>query len=183
LANIIDMEKNMDNYILFFDQVEPDNLELVGRKCLNLSELYKKRFPVPFGFCVTSAAYEDFLSINKVDAHIQDLKQALQQKKKFASEILEKIRSLIIDSPFPATISRPIEDAYSALTKKNVKEVAVRSSAVLEDSEARSLAGQHQTFLCIKDKLSFLESIKKCWASLRDCESILDARHGAPLRQ
>jgi len=156
----------MDNYVLFFDQVEPNNLELVGRKCLNLSELYKKRFPVPFGFCVTSAAYEDFLAINKVDTHIRDLKQALQQKKKFDPEILEKIRSLIIDSPFPATISRPIEDAYSTLTKKNIKEVAVRSSAVLEDSEALSFAGQHQTFLCIKDKRAFLESIKNCWASL-----------------
>jgi len=48
-------------YILFFNQIDKDDLPLVGGKGANLGEMTKAGFPVPNGFAVTVAAYDAFL--------------------------------------------------------------------------------------------------------------------------
>ena len=50
--------------------------------------------------------------------------------------------------------------------------VAVRSSAVGEDSEDLSAAGQNETFLGCKGKTSILQALLKCWASLFSFQSV-----------
>src|ERR1700737_1334901 len=43
--------------------------------------------------------------------------------------------------------------------------VAVRSSAVAEDLDEASFAGQYETVLGVAGELQVLEAVKKCWAS------------------
>jgi pyruvate,water dikinase len=45
-------------YVIPFDELRLDQVELVGGKCANLGELTQAGFPVPPGFAVTTAAYE-----------------------------------------------------------------------------------------------------------------------------
>jgi pyruvate,water dikinase len=45
-------------YVVWFDQLGRDQVELVGGKCANLGELTGAGFPVPPGFAVTTHAYE-----------------------------------------------------------------------------------------------------------------------------
>lgn len=58
--------------IRFFDSPDSDISE-VGGKAKNLSEMYSEGFPVPPGFVVTVAAYEEFISENGRRKRIMDL--------------------------------------------------------------------------------------------------------------
>lgn len=49
---------------------------------------------------------------------------------------------------------------------------AVRSSAIGEDSDDASSAGQNETFLGLRNLDEVLESVKKCWASLFTYQSV-----------
>lgn len=67
-----------------------------------------------------------------------------------------------INQSLPANIQNEILQAFDNL---GAERVAVRSSAVAEDSTASSWAGQLETCLNVtRDNL--FESIKKCWASM-----------------
>lgn len=50
--------------------------------------------------------------------------------------------------------------------------IAVRSSAIGEDSDDASAAGQNATFLGVSSLEETLEAIKKCWASLYTYQSV-----------
>lgn len=70
--------------------------------------------------------------------------------------------------PLAAPLRSAIERAYSELGKKCGVEapgVAVRSSAMDEDSGGASFAGMHDTFLNIAGPDAVLEAIQKSWAS------------------
>lgn len=49
---------------------------------------------------------------------------------------------------------------------------AVRSSAIGEDSEETSAAGQNSTYLGVKDANDVVKSVAKCWASLFSHQSV-----------
>lgn len=49
---------------------------------------------------------------------------------------------------------------------------AIRSSAVGEDSEESSAAGQNVTFLGITDPQEIVHCVAKCWASLYSYRSV-----------
>jgi phosphoenolpyruvate synthase/pyruvate phosphate dikinase len=50
--------------------------------------------------------------------------------------------------------------------------VAVRSSAISEDSAAASFAGQHDTFLNVSGLEAIIEAISACWASGRSAHAL-----------
>src|SRR5262249_5939742 len=51
----------MGPYTLSLEEVDGTRLPDVGGKGANLGELTRAGFPVPAGFCVTTAAYRDFV--------------------------------------------------------------------------------------------------------------------------
>lgn len=71
------------------------------------------------------------------------------------------IREKIIKGDLPNEIAAEILRAFHDLGTA----VAVRSSAVVEDSEEASFAGQLDTFLDIETERALLESVKRCIAS------------------
>lgn len=59
------------------------------------------------------------------------------------------------------------KDLYSAFEILGAKRVAVRSSAISEDSETASWAGQFESYLNVsKDEL--VQRVQDCWGSVRD---------------
>lgn len=66
------------------------------------------------------------------------------------------------DKPIPNDVTNEILQAFKVL---KTKRVAVRSSAVAEDSTTASWAGQLETYLNITED-NLIENIKKCWDSI-----------------
>jgi len=69
----------------------------------------------------------------------------------------------LFNKPFPSNIKNEILQAFDSL---GVERVAVRSSAIAEDSTTSSWAGQLETCLNVT-KANLIESIKKCWVSIQ----------------
>lgn len=177
------MEKDR-KFILWFDEVNKDDIPLVGGKNANLGEMYQnltnatsQLFPdehvrVPFGFAVTAYSYRYFIEQNQLDAKIREILQNLNTSDiKQLEDVGRKIRDLIIAAPFPEDLQSSINEAYHLLPQKLGGEagdvdVAVRSSATAEDLPDASFAGQQESYLNIKGEHDLSDAIKKAFASL-----------------
>jgi pyruvate,water dikinase len=150
------------NYVLFFDEIDRKDLPLVGGKGANLGEMTKAGFPVPYGFCVTTVSYREFIMQN-------DLSDFISQAVKNASldsigRLGEKIREKIKQSEIPGQVEQEIVNAIHKAGAGTY--YAVRSSATAEDLAFASFAGQQDTYLNIKGEQYLLDSVRNCWASL-----------------
>ena len=156
-------------YTLFFDETDKKDLPLVGGKGANLGEMTKAGFTVPYGFCVTTESYKEFIEKNNMMDFISHIiKDASLEN---ISEIGEEIRKRIIQCEIPSEVEQEI---VRAINKIGVDDYyAVRSSATAEDLEFASFAGQQDTYLNIKGEKSLLSSVRDCWASLFTDRAIL----------
>jgi pyruvate,water dikinase len=158
--------------ILWFEELQKEDVPLVGGKCANLGEMLSVGIPVPPGFAVTAYAYKKFIEDAKIADKIYDiLEETIKDPKdpKQYEDASKKIRALIESTPMPKYIEEEIVKAYRELSKRvGLKEVfvAVRSSATAEDLPGASFAGQQDTYLNIKGEKELLESVRKCWSSL-----------------
>jgi len=134
--------------------------ELVGNKAYSLAFARNNRFPVPRSFALSVHALEESLKSDRNDISFL-LSQCTRNPDK-AEEILSGIQNRIRTSALPLPM---VEEIYTAFSSLDSEYAAVRSSAVGEDGDARSMAGQYDSYLGVReDKL--LEAIKACWASL-----------------
>ncbi|MEG0772167.1 phosphoenolpyruvate synthase [Clostridium sp.] len=156
-------------YTIFFDEIDKNHLPLVGGKGANLGEMTKTGFTVPFGFCVTTECYKEFIELNKLSDFIsQIIKGATLDN---VSPIGKEIRSKIIQCEIPVGVKQELVKSLNRIGSTNY--YAVRSSATAEDLAFASFAGQQDTYLNIKGEESILESVKNCWASLFTDRAIL----------
>lgn len=156
-------------YTLFFEEIDKNDLPLVGGKGANLGEMTKAGFPVPEGFCVTTGAYQDFLTHNDLVGFIsQVIKDANLDN---IRQIGEEIRARLRLSEIPEQVEKEIISAIYKAGNNNY--YAVRSSATAEDLAFASFAGQQDTYLNIKGEKELLDSVRNCWASLFTDRAIL----------
>ena len=132
------------------------DIERAGGKAANLGELVRAGFPVPVGFVVTTAAYEQFVTDNSLH---ETIAQGLQSQP--GSGVA--IRSAFENAPIPPGIKRNVLAAYRQLGQGPV---AVRSSATAEDLPEAAFAGQQDTLLNIVGPEALLDAVCRCWASL-----------------
>ncbi|RLC34247.1 phosphoenolpyruvate synthase, partial [Candidatus Shapirobacteria bacterium] len=156
--------------ILWFNQVDHNDLALVGGKGANLGEMYKIKIPVPNGFVVTAQSYFDFIKTNQLMDQIRQLLKSTDIKDpNQLLSVSKKIRRLIEKSPMPDHIAIDIMKAYKKLSRHgglaNVA-VAVRSSATAEDLPDASFAGQQDTFLNVVGEANLIKRVQNCWSSL-----------------
>ena len=148
--------------IIWFKDINKDKVNLVGGKGANLGEMFNK-FPIPDGFCVTTNAYQSFITNNNLFEKImQKLEKIDYENTDHLDSVSKEIEELMLNGDMPEDLSREIVDSYNKLNGF----VAVRSSATAEDLEGASFAGQQATFLNVKGEEELLLSVKKCWASL-----------------
>lgn len=156
-------------YILYFDEIDKKDLPLVGGKGANLGEMTKAGFSVPFGFCVTTESYKEFINYNGLyEFIVEEIKDANIEN---ISMIGTKIREKIKQSEIPGKLEQEIIKAADHIGIDNY--YAVRSSATAEDLAFASFAGQQDTYLNIKGKNSLINSVRNCWASLFTDRAIL----------
>ena len=160
-------------------------LPLVGGKALNLGRLIAAGFPVPRGFCLTTAAYRKAAPA-ELDALAARLDAAQQETPESPNdgepghgqhghptanhpepdlgELARQAREMIVTAPIPADVDAALRAAYAGLGSGAT--VAVRSSATAEDLPFASFAGQQDSFLNISGADAVVESARRCWASL-----------------
>ncbi|WNH13101.1 PEP/pyruvate-binding domain-containing protein [Thalassobellus suaedae] len=154
-----------------FNEIGITDVGSVGGKNASLGEMYNqltsKGVNVPNGFATTSYAFWEFLKANKIEEPLKELLTKLDRKNySNLKTIGQQARELILIGSFSSAFSKAIKKSYINLCGKDLKEVAVRSSATAEDLPDASFAGQHNTYLNIKGEDQLLEAVKKCFASL-----------------
>lgn len=161
-------------FVLWFEEVKPDAIDMVGGKGLNLGILYQKfsmhGVRVPPGLVITTDAWREFIAANpllpglitwylkRIDYQDQ---RSLQMYSSYAWRAISEAR-------MPANVAEVIERSYGKLEKKFWEnlDVAVRSSAVSEDLRGASFAGQHDSYLNVRGGPSVVEAVQRCFASI-----------------
>lgn len=136
--------------VLPLESVGQDDADLVGGKGAHLGELCSF-MPVPGGFCVTKAAYEQQAAAASQPAVLDAIAQAYAALGKVGKDAAEGGESGDSGSG---------SEGGGAL-------VAVRSSATCEDAADASFAGQLESYLGVRGEANVLEAVRKCWASLQ----------------
>ncbi len=141
----------------------PDlDIKLVGGKGINLAKMISNGFSVPPALSVTVDAYEMFLDLTGIRKTISDILDSTDfDDEPSLEESSEKIRRLFFDTPIP--------EKELAFLKQNCFNLdgeyfAVRSSAVAEDLEDASFAGQQDTYLNVR-KHDIAMMVITCWSS------------------
>jgi len=161
-------------YILFFKDIDKNDVSIVGGKGANLGEMVQADFPVPPGFAITIYAYDKFLKKNSLDVKIAEaLKNLDVNDPAQLQEASKTIKEMIKRSEVPEEVIHEVFSSYKKLSGvlKNAL-VAVRSSATVEDLPGASFAGQQETFLNVKRESNLIEAVRSCWASLFTARSI-----------
>lgn len=147
-------------------------LAIVGGKGASLAKLSSAGLPVPGGFHVTTAAYNQFVAENNLQSRILAALEPVDASQPAALETASRtIQALFAQAQMPPAIAGAIAQVYATLPGDDPA-VAVRSSATAEDLPDLSFAGQQETFLNIRGITDVLEAVKRCWASLWTARAI-----------
>jgi pyruvate, water dikinase len=138
-------------WVLPLDAVDKTRADQTGNKMANIGEVKNRvGLPVPEGFVITAAAYEYFFEKNRLQDEINRLIQSLEPSDiALLHETSSEIQKSIINSPLPPELEEAILSAYRDLTQKTGPgtRVSMRSSALGEDTQDASFAGQYRSSL------------------------------------
>jgi rifampicin phosphotransferase len=149
--------KGVSRYLIWLDEVEADRA-VVGGKGASLSRLAALGAPVPRACALPTDAWRVFMRSLRRPKDTVPLDE----------ETLAHIRGLITTSPLPPPLARAITMAFQefeTLPGAHVS-LAVRSSAIVEDSGQHSFAGIHDTILGVRSHTGLDAAVRQCWASL-----------------
>ena len=152
------LENAHENAVVWFTEEACREVEVAGGKGASLARMTTEGLPVPPGFVIPSYVLQESI----------DAERMLELA---ASHSTRELQELVAATEPPR---ERITAAYENLvgghltaTYKLVgnKKVAVRSSAVAEDSEAASYAGQQETYLFVEGGEEVCRRVVDCWAS------------------
>jgi pyruvate,water dikinase len=159
-------------WILEFEKVNQESVNVTGTKCANLGELMRIGMPVPPGFVVTAQAFDFFLKETGADKEMNKALKAFKELPKSIEdyETLSRTLSQIITSnDIPKELKEIVSQAYKALSAECKMEkvpVAVRSSGCAEDLPTAAFAGQYDSYLNVIGDHDLFNRVRDCWASL-----------------
>lgn len=161
-------EQKADRLIYPLDEVDRDMADLVGNKMANVGEIRNRLgLRVPPGFVISALAYQRFMAENDLQSEIERRLQASESDNvSHLHGLSASIQQLIVKSPIPEDLRYAILEAYQKLEQTvggNVT-VSMRSSALAEDVEGTSFAGQYRSILNVS-KESLLDAYKEIVAS------------------
>lgn len=148
--------------------VTGSDVELVGEKMANLGEV--KSLPdikVPEGFVISTAATRYFLTRNDLYKQINRiLQQVNPDNMENLHERCHEIQSLIMRAQLPQDLEKHLYSQYDHLVDgyEQAPSLAIRSSALGEDSPKASFAGLYSTEINVS-KDDFIQSYKTVVAS------------------
>ena len=163
---------NTNPLILSFSDIRAADLPQVGGKGANLGEMTHAGFPVPSGFCLTTAAFQQFMdTCPDSDEIYKRLDSVTTDDVDSVRRVGERIRQTLLDVSMPTEIAEAVKQTWQDIGTDHA--YAVRSSATAEDLPDASFAGQQDTYLNIIGEAALLDTIRRCWVSLFTDRAIL----------
>ena len=163
--------KKEEQFLLWFEQLERKDVDIVGGKSSSLGEMTAKTdVPVPYGFATTAYAYRYFIKESALAAKMRSILSELTHVETSAllRDVSARLRDAIMAEKMPQDLQDAIGAAYVELGKRVGEEnpyVAVRSSATAEDLPDASFAGQQDTYLNVQGAETIIAKVKECYAS------------------
>ena len=164
-------------YISWFKDLTHKDIDIAGGKNVSLGELITNlpNVKVPNGFAVLTSAYNEFLDFNKLTEFVNNSIRFLPRDFVEIKRVGMSIRTKISNGIMPSKIKEKILNNYYTLSNQYLDnngdpqeytDVAIRSSATVEDLPEASFAGQQETYLNVRGGEQVIMSIKNCFASL-----------------
>jgi pyruvate, water dikinase len=131
---------------------------VAGGKGASLARMTTEGLPVPPGFVIPSYVLQ-----NSIDAE-RMLELAASHSTRDLQELVAAIEppNEKITAAYENLVGGRLTATYKLVGNKKV---AVRSSAIAEDSEAASYAGQQETYLFVEGAEEVCRRVVDCWAS------------------
>jgi pyruvate,water dikinase len=157
---------------------------VAGGKAASLGQLLRAGIPVPPGFVVTIAAFQQALAELDPDGSMRGQVERLAAEDTEAiARVTAQVRARITAAPLPADVFGEIAARYRALggglqapsasgPGSGDLPVAVRSSATGEDTAEASFAGLQDTYLWVRGAQGVADHLRRCWASLFNAEAV-----------
>jgi pyruvate,water dikinase len=143
-----------------------------GGKSSSLGELLAAEIPVPPGYALSTEAFDAFMAESGLAVVVEAaLADAPVDDADAVARASETIGGALRAAPVPESVRGEIASAYRALGEGDPP-VAVRSSAVGEDSAQATFAGQQESFLWVRGADAVCDAVLGCWASLYSAPAI-----------
>jgi len=154
------------SYTRRLDELQAGDGGRFGGKSASLGELLRAEIPVPPGFALGTSAFTELMSAVRPRAEVDAAPDAAA-----AADIRAAIRS----APVPDAVRGELAARYAELEQVAgipSPPVAVRSSALGEDSSEATFAGQQDTYLWVRGVDDICTAVRDCWASLYSTEAV-----------
>ena len=104
----------MKTCLKWLDEVNRTDMSLVGGKFANLGEMLKMEINVPFGFCITTVAYQEFVQqSNLMDCLSKMLGTINYNDLDAVKDVVEKIKTATVNQEIPSDVKDDITAAYN----------------------------------------------------------------------
>ncbi|XP_076291164.1 rifampicin phosphotransferase-like isoform X2 [Lasioglossum baleicum] len=171
----------MSDYVLRFDDEKCQRENIVGGKAFSLAistSIKDADFVVAKGFCITVFGLELQLRAHKsLQKAIEDIEHvSVGRKDGDLQECCDRAVQIIQSTPVVGEVRESILKAIHNLEAEEGSnkphKYAIRSSAIGEDNDETSAAGQNSTYLGVQGVDNIVQSVAKCWASLFSYQSV-----------
>ncbi|MGH3211898.1 MAG: PEP/pyruvate-binding domain-containing protein [Trebonia sp.] len=157
-----------DVAVVDLSEIRAADAERLGPKMARLGQLAADGWQVPDGYAVTAAALDGWLPA-AARGELARLFTGPAPGHDELTRLAEQARSLVESQPLPSWLEEAVAAAHARLASRTGRgaglRVAVRSSAVSEDGQAASFAGQYETYLGVSGVADVLLHVRRCWAS------------------
>jgi pyruvate,water dikinase len=141
-----------------------------GGKSATLGELIAAEIPVPPGFAASTTAFRAFVEEAGLDGMIAaETSRMSPDDVDSVGAASHAINEAMRSAPVPDGVRDEVAKRYAELAEQvGVAEppVAVRSSALGEDGQDATFAGQQETYLWVRGADHVCDAVRDCWVSL-----------------
>jgi pyruvate, water dikinase len=141
-----------------------------GGKSSTLGELIAAEIPVPRGFAVSTTAFQAFVEASGLEGKIAEaLSRVSPGDVDAVGAASHAISEAMRFAPVPDAVRDEVARRYGKLAEAAAAAdppVAVRSSALGEDSQEATFAGQQETYLWVRGVDHVCDAVRDCWVSL-----------------
>lgn len=157
-------------FVVRFNDYTPQLRPLLGGKNAALGELTVAGLSVPPGYAITTEAFGTHWAGTDLARDVQELLSGADPSNPTGIELISQaVRARIDTASLDSGVADAVASAYQQLCVRCGMAdlpVALRSSAIGEDSPDASFAGQHDTFLWVRGADEVARHVVRCWSSL-----------------
>lgn len=155
----------------------PLDAERFGGKASALARLLQRGYPVPTGAAISADVYDRYIDETGLRGRISfelGRKRFEDMRWEELWDAALRMHNLFLRTPVPEALGTPLLAGVHTYCGDDA--LAIRSSALAEDTADQSFAGLHESFINIRGDEAILQHIRLVWASLWSDRALLYRR-------